>query len=103
MKALTEREIKAANISIQLYTNILYPYNMDFRWMVQNNHIKKCGVMVRYIDISQEIWGKDIDGIKVKTTHTKPNPVAGDMNQDSQRDAQDQENSVSHCRSIFYE
>ena len=35
--------------------------------------------MVRDIDIAQDIWGNDIDALKVKTSQTKPNPVAGDM------------------------
>ena len=47
--------------------------------MIQKNHIKNCDVMVRYIDIAQEIWGKDVDALKFDTNQTKHNPVAGDI------------------------
>ena len=52
---------------------------MYFRWMIQNNHIKNCDATVRDIDISQDVWYKNIDSLKGKTTHIKPNPVVGDM------------------------
>ena len=52
---------------------------MYFRWMIQNNHIKNCDATVRDIDISQDVWYKNIDSLKGKTTQIKPNPVVGDM------------------------
>ena len=47
--------------------------------MIQNNYINNCDVTVTYIDIVPEIWGRDIDTLKGKTTRTKPNPVEGHM------------------------
>ena len=47
--------------------------------MIQNNHIKNCDVTVRDIEISQDIWYKNIDSLKGKTTQIKPNPVVGVM------------------------
>ena len=63
----------------QVYANLMYPYNTDFIWMIHNNHIKKCDVMIRDIDIAQDIWGKDINTLKIKTAWTKPNPAEGGM------------------------
>ena len=80
IKAFSKREIKVSNMTRQLYANMLYPSNMDFIWMIQNNHINKCDVTVRYIYAAQKRRGKDIyalKALKVKTTWTKPNPVAG--------------------------
>ena len=77
MKAFTKGEIKGENMVRQLYTKLLYPTNADFRWMIQNNHIKNCDVTVRDIDVTQGIWGKDIYALKGKNTRTKTNPVAG--------------------------
>ena len=68
MKAFNKREIKRAKTTRQLYTKMLYPSNTGFIWMIKNNQISKCDAMVREIDVSQEIWGKDIDALKVKTT-----------------------------------
>ena len=79
MKAFTKIEIKGENMARQLYAKLLYPPNTEFIWTIQNNHIKNCEVTFRYIEFSQEIWGNDIDALKGKTTHTKPNLVAGDM------------------------
>ena len=62
----------------KLCTKNLYQSSTDLRWMIQNNNIKNCDITVRYIDSAQEIWGKDIDSLKDKTTRTKLNMVAGD-------------------------
>ena len=35
--------------------------------------------MVRYVDVANNIWGKDIYTIIGKTTRTKPNLVSGYM------------------------
>ena len=48
----------------QMYSKKLYPSNMDVIWMIHNNHIKNCDVMVRYIDVVQYIWGKDVDALR---------------------------------------
>ena len=53
---------------IQLYYKLFYPYNTDFIWMIQNNHIKNYDILFRDIDVVKEIWGKDIDALKVNTT-----------------------------------
>ena len=47
--------------------------------MIQNNHIKNRDVTVRDIDMSQDIWYKNLDSLKGKTTRIKPNPVVGNM------------------------
>ena len=61
MKEFTKRETKGANISRQLCAKLLYSSNVDFKWMIPNNHTKNCDVMVRDLDVAQEVWGKDID------------------------------------------
>ena len=43
----------------QIYAELLYPSNTDFICMILNNHIKNWNLMVRYIDVAQEIWGRD--------------------------------------------
>ena len=53
---------------IQLYYKLFYPYNTDFIWMIQNNHIKNYDILFRDIDVVKEIWGKDIDALKGNTT-----------------------------------
>ena len=47
--------------------------------MIQSNQIKNWEVTVRDIDVSHEIWGKDISALKGKTTRNKPTHVAGDL------------------------
>ena len=71
MKSFTKSETKGLNMSRQIYANRMY--------MIHNNHIKNCDVTVRYIDVTKEIWGKDIDALEGNTTQTKTNLVAGDM------------------------
>ena len=44
--------------------------------MVQNNHIKNCDTTIQNIDVAQEIWIKDIDALKGKTTCNNTNVVA---------------------------
>ena len=60
----------------QINTKLLYSSNMDFKWMIQKNHIKNSDGTVRDIEVTQQIWGNNIDALKGKTTWTKPNPVA---------------------------
>ena len=56
----------------------MYPSDKEFRWVVQNNHIKSCDTTIQNIYVAKEIWGKDIDTLKGKTTHSNPNVVAED-------------------------
>ena len=63
----------------QLYAKMLYLSNTNFILIIQNNHTKSCDVTIGDIDVAQQIWGKDIDALKVKTIQTKPNPAAGEM------------------------
>ena len=78
-KAFNKRETKRETMAKQLYSNMLYPSNADFRWIIQNNNIKNCDIMVRDIDAEWEIWGKDIYALKGKATRTKTNPAARDI------------------------
>ena len=53
MIAFTKKYIKGANRANQIYAKLLYPSYKDFRWVVQNNHIKNCDVTIRNIGIAQ--------------------------------------------------
>ena len=63
----------------QINTKLLYSSNMDFKWMIQKNHIKNSDGTVRDIEVTQQIWGNNIDALKGKTIWTKPNPEEGDI------------------------
>ena len=65
-QSFTKREIKQSKAARKLYGKLLFPYNKEFRWMIQSNQIKNCKVTVRDIDVAHEIWGKDISAPKEK-------------------------------------
>ena len=76
MKVLTKKDTKGSKRAKRMYAKLLYPSDKDFRWVVQNNHIKNFDTTIQNIGVAQEIWGKDIDALKGKTTRSKPNVIA---------------------------
>jgi hypothetical protein len=50
----------------------------DFKWVIRSNQIKDWPVMIQYIDVATNIWGKNIAALKGKTTRSKTRPVARD-------------------------
>ena len=78
MKAFTKRDVEGAKAERKLYAKLLYPSNADFKWLIKNNQIKNCKLLVRNIDTVQEIWGKYISARKGKTVRGKPTVVTLD-------------------------
>jgi hypothetical protein len=50
----------------------------DFKWVIQRNQIKDYPVIIQDIDVSTNIWGKNITTLKGKTTRRKTHLVARD-------------------------
>ena len=75
MNTFTKRGVEGAKAAINLYTKLLYPSKAG---LIKNNQIKSCEVLVRNIDIAQEIRGKGISALKGETVRGKPNVVASD-------------------------
>ena len=59
MKAFTKKDIKVAKRAKQLYDKLLYPSDKDFRWVIQNNHIKNFDTTIRNIDVAKK-YGESI-------------------------------------------
>ena len=78
MKAFTKRDVEGAKAARKLYAKMLYPSNADFKWLIKNNQINNCGVLVRNIDTDQEMWVKDISALKCNTVRGNPTVVASD-------------------------
>ena len=78
MKAFTKHDIKGAKVARKMYAKLLYPSNVDFRWLIKNNEIKNCEVSVWNIDTAQEIRGKNISALKGKTILGKCTVVASE-------------------------
>ena len=55
MKAFTKRDVEGAKLARYLYAKLLYPSNADFKWLIKNNQIKSCKMLVRNTDTAQEI------------------------------------------------
>lgn len=72
----TKRQIKRASVARTLCTTLSYPSWKDFKYIIRSNLIKDCPVTVEDVEISEEIWGKDVPALKGKTTRKKPAPVA---------------------------
>ena len=53
MKAFTKRDVEGANAARKLYAKLLYPLNSDFKWLIKNNQIKNCEMLVWNIDTAQ--------------------------------------------------
>ena len=53
MKAFTKRDVEGAKAARKLYNKLLYPSNGDFKWLIKNNQINNCEVLVRNIDTAQ--------------------------------------------------
>ena len=101
MKAFTKKDIKGANREKQLYAKLMYPLDMDFLWVVQNNHIKNCDMTIRNIDVAQEIWRNYIDALKGKTSCSKPNVVAKERTK-IQRELQKLKKTVFLTADLFF-
>ena len=56
-----------------------YPSVKDLKWIFQINKIIYYAVTVQYIDISYEIWDKNIVDLKGNTTVKKQIHVVGDL------------------------
>ena len=67
MKAFTKHDFEEVKAARKLYTKLFYRSNADFKWLINNNQIKNCGVLVRNIDTTQEIWRKYSNALKGKT------------------------------------
>jgi hypothetical protein len=50
----------------------------DFKWVIHSNQIKDCPMTIQDINVAMQIWGKNIDVLKGKTTQSKTHPVARD-------------------------
>jgi hypothetical protein len=74
----TKRQIKCVEIARNLYKTLSYPSMKDFKWVIRSNQIKDCPVTIQDIDVATKIWGKNIAGLKGKTTRSKTHPVARD-------------------------
>ena len=44
------------------------PSTEDFKAMIRLNLIKNCPVTIRDVEIAEDIYGKDVAALKVKTT-----------------------------------
>ena len=78
MKAFTKRDVKGAKAARNLYAKLLYPSNADFKWLIKNNQINNCEVLVRNIYTAQEMWGKYISALNCKTGQGNPAAVDSD-------------------------
>ena len=78
MKVFTKRDVKGVKSARKLYAKLLYPSNVDFKWLIKNNQIKNCKVSVWNIYTAQEIWWKDISSLKGKTVCGNPTGVDSD-------------------------
>ena len=79
MKHFTKRHIKDGEVARKLYKTLVYLSTKDFRWAIQSHQIKNFPVTVQNFDDAINIWGKDLDALKVNTTWIKPNIVARDQ------------------------
>ena len=75
----TKRQVAGAEKASSLRESLIYPSDKNFKWIIQSNQIRNCPVRVQDIEVAHEIWGKDINNLKGKTTRKKPIPVAKDF------------------------
>ena len=73
----SKRQIAKAEEAQRIYRTLCYPSWQQFRQTVQLNNIKDCTITVNDIDAAMAIFGKDVAGLKGKTTRTKPKHVVG--------------------------
>ena len=78
MKGFTKRDVEGAKVVRKLYAKLLYQSNADFKWLIKNNQIKNCKVLVRNIDTAQDIWVKYISALKLNTVRGNHTVVASD-------------------------
>ena len=55
MNEFTKRFVEGEKEKRKLYAKLLYPSNADFKWLIKNNQIKSCKMLVRNTDTAQEI------------------------------------------------
>ena len=75
----TARQTKGAETAGRLCETLAHPSAKDCRWAVQNNLIKNCPTSVDDIEVAVEMWGKNTDMLKGKTTRHKSIHVAADF------------------------
>jgi hypothetical protein len=74
--SFAKQQIKGAEVARNLYKTLRYPTMKDFNWVIRSNQINDCPVTIQDIDVAMKIWGKNIAGLKGKTTRSKMHPVA---------------------------
>ena len=78
MRGYTLRPVERAKRARALYHNMGAPTIENFNLIVKGNMIKDCPVTIEDINIAADIWGKDIDYLKWKSTWSRPTPVRVD-------------------------
>ena len=74
----TNHQIQAAKWACWLYHAIGTPTVENFRSIIRSNMIKHFPVIIEDINISEDLFGKDVSYIKGKMTRTAPKPVVND-------------------------
>ena len=68
----TKRELDQAKVAEKTYGMVGHPSIKDYKWMVQEGTLLNCPVVVKDINIYQDVYGKSIAALKGKTTRSKP-------------------------------
>jgi hypothetical protein len=74
----TRQQIKKARRARELYHALGTPSPADFKAIIRMNLITNNPVTQEDIEISEQIFGKDISSLKGKTTRKTPSPVIND-------------------------
>jgi hypothetical protein len=77
-EGFAKRQIKDTETARALHTKLSYPSMKYFKWVIRSNQIKYCPVTVQDVNVTINIWGRNIAALKGNTTRSKTNPVARD-------------------------
>ena len=80
-KGFTKRQIKGVETAKGLYTTLSYPSIKDYKCVIHSNQINNSPVTVEDVATASNIWGKNVDALKGKTTRHKPEVVNGTLSE----------------------
>ena len=79
MQLFTKRQIASAQQARDLQAGLGFPSIPDLKWIIKANMLKDCPVVSQDVDVSLQIWGKQVPMLKGKTVRRRPPVVTEDV------------------------
>jgi hypothetical protein len=100
-QGFTKQKVKATKVAIALQSKLGHPSKADMHWIIKQNMVKGCPVMILDVDNALTVHGPSIPALKGKTAKKKPAVVNRDLVK-APREFMKLVKDVTLCVDIFF-